>query len=138
MTAAWQIADQINRALPSVKTGSLCVYGDFFGRPYDNMHSVLSARTSSSEDSLILDFDQGETLEVWEPQSALITPTAFAITAASRVRWTWFYYGRSQLPENQYFIEHLRSGDDVSVATDVDWAALEFSPSARRPAVQLL
>ena len=43
--------------------GSLCVFGDWFGRPMDNCHQLLSHEVK--EDYLKLSFNEGETLEVW-------------------------------------------------------------------------
>ncbi|MCB2411689.1 hypothetical protein LGT39_02355 [Demequina sp. TTPB684] len=138
MTAASRIAAKINRAIPHIKTGSLRVYGDFFGRPYDNIHRVCSAHTSPDRATLVLVFDGGETLEIRNPTSASVSETEFSIASASEVRWTWFYYGRPRLPENQYFIEHVRSDNRVSVATDADWAAFPFDPSVNLPAMEIL
>jgi hypothetical protein len=138
MTAASHIAEQINRAVPHIKTGCLRVYGDFFGRPHDSIHTALSARTSLDGNVLIVEFDVGETLEIWNPGSASVSETAFSIATASKVRWQWFYYGRPQTPENVYYIEHARSGNDVSVTTDVDWTPLTFKPSVGQPAMKIL
>lgn len=118
MATASRIADRINGAIPVVKARSLCVHGDFFGRPYDNIYQVPSARTSPDGETLIVEFGRGERLETWNPRPAPVSPTVFAIAPASEVRWQWFYYARPQLPENQYYVEHLRSGDDVVVTTD--------------------
>jgi hypothetical protein len=46
-------------------SGSLCVFGDWFGRPMDNCHQLVSHE--EKEGYVRLTFNEGETLEVWEP-----------------------------------------------------------------------
>jgi hypothetical protein len=48
-----QLAERINAALP-VKSGALRVWGDWFGRPYDNMHVIVSASSEATAFELIL------------------------------------------------------------------------------------
>jgi hypothetical protein len=138
MTIESQIADQINQAIPDVKAGSLCVYGDFVGRPYDNIFRVCSARTSPNGDALIVEFDEGGTLEVWAPNSASITRTVFAIATASRVRWQWFSYGLPQIPENLYSIDHVRTADVVAVTHTRGVSRRYVVHAASRHAVEIL
>jgi hypothetical protein len=43
--------------------GTLCVFGDWFGRPHDNWHSVIAFEFT--EGHLRFSFNEGETLDVW-------------------------------------------------------------------------
>jgi hypothetical protein len=138
MIDAPTIAAEILRLLSEVRSGSLAVFGDIFGGRIDNIHVVVSARVAGESRCLIIEFDQGESLEVWDPQDATMTAREFRIRRASRVRWEWFYYGLPQLPENRYFIEHVRQGDRIQVTTNADWAGTFFAPTPERPAVELL
>jgi hypothetical protein len=138
MSVAEDVAAEIRSKLPNVKRGSLSVFGDIFGGRVDNIHVVTSARAEGEPGRLIVTFDQGETLEVWDPAEAVIDLNTFRITKASRVRWEWFYYGRDKTAANRYFIEHVRDRNSVSATTDADWAPHRFEPTARRPAVELV
>ena len=55
-----QLADRIQRAITKVPVGSLRFWGERFGRPYDNWHTLTSCR--AEKNILLLSFDQGETL----------------------------------------------------------------------------
>lgn len=128
------IAEQIARRLPRVKRGSLVVYGDIFGGRIDNIHIVRSARTSGTPPRLVIEFDDDESLEVWEPRGSSISDTELRIDQAAKVRWEWFYYGRPKTPENRYFIEHTSDGTTVNASSNVDWYSPTFSPTSQRPA----
>ncbi|TVP81894.1 MAG: hypothetical protein EA353_01075 [Puniceicoccaceae bacterium] len=113
--------------------GSLCVFGDWFGRPMDNWHRLISHEEDHFSVKML--FNEGETLEVWQPSGFRLDRQGFIIQSASRVRWEWFYYGRPQLPENRFFIEHRVVGESVLASSNVDWAPHCFKPSMTEPAV---
>ncbi|MBO0730868.1 MAG: hypothetical protein J2P57_16555 [Acidimicrobiaceae bacterium] len=138
VSVAGDVASEIMSKLPNVKRGSLRVFGDIFGGRVDNIHVVTFARAEGEPARLVVTFNEGETLEVWDPEGAVIEPHTFRIATASRVRWEWFYYGREKAPANRYFIEHLREGDTVLATTDVDWAPHRFEPTTQQPAVELV
>lgn len=138
MSEAKEIADAIARSLPDVKRGSLAVFGDIFGGRIDNIHSVRAARAVGAPERLVVEFDDDETLEVWDPADWEISATAFRIRHASKVRWEWFYYGRPKVRENRYYHEHTSVGGVIRATSNVDWYQPSFHPSADREAVELL
>ncbi|MDQ2846104.1 MAG: hypothetical protein M3Y77_07085 [Actinomycetota bacterium] len=139
MTNAADLASEITRRLPDVKRGSLVVYGDIFGGRIDNIHVVTSATVSGNPQRLVVGFNEGETLEVWDPDHAIVSAHEFRINNASRVRWEWLYYGRPKVADNRYFIEHVRDGGGTVVATtNADWVQRDFKPRVERPAVELI
>ena len=70
-------------------------FGEWFGgRPYDNQHEISAVK--AQEDVIFLLFGGGETLTVHDPMDATVDDEGLRIRRASRVEWTWFYYGRPQ------------------------------------------
>lgn len=130
------ITDQIIAALPTVKAGSLRMWGEWFGKPYDNVHSINHASAVGS--SLILGFDGGETLTIESPEGLEISATVFSVRSASAVRWEWFYYGRPHTEGNRYYYQFTRSGSVVEAQSNVDWFKPNFSLSADKNAAELL
>ena len=112
------------------------MWGEWFGRPHDNVHTMK--RCSAAGSTLVLEFDDGETLTVESPEGLEVSSTVFAIRSASAVRWEWFYYGRPHLPGNRYYYQFVRSGSVVEAETNVDWYRLHLSPSADQNAAELL
>lgn len=127
----------LKAAVPNLKRGSLVVWGDIFGGRIDNIHSVVDVAVIE-EGCVQIVFNLGERLTIWSPDGLTANDQEFRIDRASRVRWEWYYYGREQLPENLYCIEHWITGDDVGAKSNEDWFTPSFSPSASRPAVELL
>jgi hypothetical protein len=135
MSEATEIAERIASALPDLKRGTLRMFGDWFGRPWDNLHTIVAAE--AEENCLILHFDEGETLRVWEPGGDEADASLFRIWRASRVLWQWYAYGRPHLPQHRYFIEYVREDSAISVASDVNWYTPRFEPTLTAPAVEI-
>lgn len=111
MSPAQEMAQTMNRALPRLH-GSLQFFGEWFGRPWDNNHSIVAAE--ADENRLRLTFDEGETLDVWDPKGLeLESDRLFVIRSASRVRWEWFDYGGSKTPDNRHYIEYRDAGGNA-------------------------
>src|ERR1700751_2220433 len=113
-----QLAEDITNMLPRVKTGTLRFWGKWFGKPYDNCHRVISC--DATDDCLRIRFDEGEVLTVWDPVMVEIDARKFRIGNASAVRWTWFYYGRAQTPENLFYEDYVLQEDGVAFRTNGD------------------
>lgn len=138
MSEAADLAGRIAQLLPRIKRGSLVVFGDIFGGRIDNIHIVTSARVVSDPERLVVEFSEGETLEVWDLQNATVSSREFIIQTASKVRWEWFYYGRPKTPENRFFIEHSRTNATVVAITNAPRHDRGFAPKLKRAAVELV
>lgn len=102
-----KLSDEIMNLEENIRSGSLCMFGCWFGRPMDNIHRSCSA--TFENDLLTIKFDQGETLEIWNPSALTTDGAVLKIKKASRVKWSWYYYGKLQVQENlhsQEFIVH--------------------------------
>jgi hypothetical protein len=145
LTPAAAIAHALEPHLP-LSLGSLCVWGDWFGKPFDNGHSAVGVRHAG--DDLTIEFDRREQLLVRRPEDWQLDPEArfqfqirqsrLVIRRAERVEWGWFYYGRPQEPENWFEEHHWLEGGRVLASTTWTLPGLTFAPSADEPAVIFL
>jgi hypothetical protein len=123
-------------AQAGLKSGCLRFWGDWFGKPYDNVHTVL--RCLVEGDALVVEFDGGERLTMRNPEGVTANRLTFRVRSATLIRWEWFYYGRAHMPENRYFYEYVRSGSSVTGSTNVDWYKPDLAPSVDQNAVEIL
>lgn len=131
-----EIADRIQKAIPNLKKGSLRFWGEWFGRPHDNMHTLV--RGEVENDCLRLFFDQNETLSIWFPRGLSINKSTFKISTATKLRWEWFYCGQPQVASNLYFMEFERSGTGVTASSNIDFYQPNLNPTTIHPAVEIL
>ena len=116
-------------------SGSLRVFGDWFGRPWDHWH--IATAYVASGDCIKLTFNGGETLEVWGAQGLAKEADRFTIQRAERVRWEWYAHGRPRLSENRFFEEHVVKGSAVEATTNANGYRPEFRPTVLEPAVTI-
>jgi len=132
-----EVARTIETMPEAERWGSLCFFGEWFGRPYDNQHAITSVRIEN--DSVVLSFDEGEKLAVWGPAGVSVAADGLRIAQARRVRWEWFYYGRPQTPENLYYLDYRVEGDgSITVADTADWYEPRHQPDPSADAIALI
>lgn len=117
------------------KGGSLRIFGDWFGRPYDNFH--VPKTFSFVDNILVITFENDETLTIWNPSQLQIEEHTFKVEEASKVRWEWFYYGRPKIEENRFFLEYAKDQSAIHADTNVNWYRPRFNTSMKESAVIL-
>jgi hypothetical protein len=127
--------EYLNQYFTKFKGGSLRIYGDWFGRPHDNFHIPKTFFFENS--TLVITFEDDETLTIWDPAHVQIEEHIFRVGTASKVRWEWFYYGRSKIEKNRFFLEYKKDRREIHTDTNVDWYGPSFHASMNEPAVML-
>ena len=126
------IADQFIKLDRKIRSGTLCTFGCWFGRPMDNFHESVSATFDG--EILRIEFEAGETLEIWNPSELTVVGTTFRIQKASKVKWTWHYYGKPKSNDTLMYYEYQAVDGDIKCKTN---SSLPNKPSANQPAVEL-
>ncbi len=117
------------------RSGTLMIWGEWFGRPMDNVHVCQSC--TSEHDCVTLHFDQNERLVIWNPSLMTTRGYSLIIPPATKVRWEWYYYGRPQLAENLMFNEYELNGKTITLTSN--WRqGKATSASAQENAVELI
>lgn len=137
MTEIEKLITRCKNGKSDIRSGSLQFFGDDFGRPGDNCHTVIKVDYQPQDDCLIIRFDGGETLSVWQAKGIQADKDKFLINNASRVRWEWFYYGRPKTPANLYYQDYMLKDGRIEVTTNIDWYQPVFNTSITAPSVRL-
>ena len=87
--------------------GTARFWGDWFGRPYDNIHTVCSADFDDDETVLTVMFDYSERCIIYHPEGIVNESQRFYVHKAEKIIWQWYYYGKEQTPENLCQIEYV-------------------------------
>lgn len=121
-----EFVEKYNKKQGQVKGGSLCFYGHWFGRPYDNYHQLELATFDSILNTLTLTFNEKETLIIFNPQDISEFENKLTIGSADKIHWKWFSYGKPQTDDNLYFIEINRKENLLTGNSNVDWYQPDF------------
>lgn len=117
--------------------GSFRIFGDWFGKPYDNYHEIENAELNNQLNRLTLNFKEGEKLEIYNPRYVFEASTFLKIVKADRIKLTWFYYGKTKTTENQYFLDYTLTDKKIATETNVDWYKPIFDISLGDPALMI-
>lgn len=132
---ASQIVSSVASLQPDVKRGTLRFWGVWFGRPWDNVHRIVSCDADGN--TLTMGFDNGETLTIVNPTRFKIDKKTFRIRFADRIVWEWYFYGRPAVPENLYRVEYLRKGLRIVGKSNADWYVPNLKPKAWNRALEI-
>ena len=136
MTDAELFAQRLSQNLVKTKMGSLRFWGQWFGRPYDNIHRLVGCEGSGH--LLRLLFNEGETLTVWSPSGLVSKRLTFQIADAARVRWEWFSYGRPKIAANLFYMDFAKERGAIIADTSWTFSDLDLNPNQEFPAVEIL
>lgn len=92
-----------------IEGGSLCIWGEWFGRPYDNFHIVESVRWERTK--ITINFDQGESLYISNPIKIANQEKKLLIGDALKVLFVWYEYGKEHTYDNMYVRQYTKSED---------------------------
>ena len=120
-----------------IRSGAIRFWGDWFGRPYDNIHKIDRGEYNNKSSLLIIHFNHGEVLSVINPGDIVADSNDFIIKDASVVKWQWYMYGKEKIKDNLRFIEYRKNGTNIYGSTDIDWYQHKFETSCNEPAVKL-
>ncbi len=119
------------------KGGTFRIFGDWFGKPYDNYHEIKSAEFNDKLKLLTLNFKEGEKIEVYNPKHIFEASKFLKIISADRIKLTWFYYGKTKTIENLYFLDYILTDKKFTTETNVDWYKPIFDISLGDPALMI-
>ena len=131
-----KLVDTVNAELSSLESGTLRIWGNWFGRPYDNCHTIVACEAVG--ECLVMRCDEGEMLYVWHPDGLGYEGGKLYVRQAERVRWEWYYYGRPLTTDNLYFEDFVRNGENIVASTNVDWYVPKFQVNHLEKAVEFL
>lgn len=122
----------IKQVEPNIVTtgGSLCLFGEFFGRPHDNFHRIKSVDYDGQ--LLVIVFDHWEELFVYNPSNIKSDENELRIEKADKVKWSYTPYGSiTQVKTETYLYDNSK----VTKNTDKDEKIILSGKV--QPAVQL-
>lgn len=109
--------------------GSIRFFGEWFGQPWDNIHSPIRLRAKN--EIFIVDFDQGEILTLWAPDGATLDVTGLYIEKAHRLRWEWSY-DLSDHGREPYVLEYSHDDSGMRVVDTYESRTARYLDSKAR------
>ena len=133
-----QFAEKYKIKQGRVKGGTLCFWGHWFGRPYDNFHQITVLEYDTDTNILTIHFSEHETLTITNPSDIEEYSNRFQIKQADKVYWQWYSYGKAQEEENLFHYNITRIDGVITGFTNANWYKADWSDlTSTKPAVLL-
>jgi hypothetical protein len=91
----------------------LSLWGDTFGRPYDNYYSTKEYSFKKDERLFIISFNENMKLLIYEPKNIQVSMNIFQILDAKKVRLEWHLYGPKYNENDTLYYEYIKHDNQV-------------------------
>lgn len=133
-----QFVEKYKNAQGLVKGGTLCFWGHWFGKPYDNFHQITALDYDTDANILTIHFSEQETLTITNPSDIEEYSNRLQINHADKVYWQWYYYGKAQEEENLFYYNITKKDGVITGLTNANWYKANWSDLiSTKPAVLL-
>lgn len=105
--------NKYNYRMGAIKGGSVCLYGHWFGRPYDNFHFIKEIQYNAAISELKIKFDKNEILTLLNPLGITESKHQLVIKFADEITWEW-NYEESNEKAGLHFIKITKEGNLLS------------------------
>lgn len=107
-----------------LKGGSLCFWGQWFGKPYDNFHEISTIEFNSEKNILTLVFNANEKLIISYPAIIEEQTNRIEIKTADSIYFAWYDYGKPQTPKHLLYYHFIRTGKKISGKNNIHWSSI--------------
>lgn len=135
LLTAHEFADKVKNELHHFRGGAMRIYGDWFGRPYTNMHRLIGTDYDPELNVLTMTFSEGETLSIRDPKHIFDSSTMMKILHADSIRLDFLHSSDRNEAKKEYYLTYTRTKSKVQTETNVDWYSPHFDTSAGDPAL---
>lgn len=132
-----ELVNQINLKENTCKGGTIRIFGDWLGRPYDNYHELNTAQFDQTLNLLTLHFTKGEQLEIYNPEHIFEASTFLKIVKADSIKLTFFDPNKTQTKENQYLRDYRLNDKKITTKASPNWYKPTFDVSLGEPALMI-
>jgi len=121
-----------------IKGGSLCFWGQWFGRPYENYLEIVSVSFDKFQNKLVIIFSKQEKLIIENPGNIEEHSNRLEIKSAERVYFEWYDYGKVQKLKNLMYYDFTKVGNKIKGKNNIHWSGINSEElTINKPAVLL-
>ena len=115
--------------------GCIQVFGDWFGEPYTNDHRISKVSYTPFKDYMLIEFEAGGRIEIWNPLHIVDSETFLKVVSASAVRLSW---PSTSTKRSQYYYNHYtRGGKKDQRKSNFTGKQRRFSSDLSKPALMI-
>ncbi len=116
-----ELAELTQKNQQLFKGGSLKIFGDWHGEPYQNTLDLLQIDYDELKKQMVMTFSQNTRIIIDEPDHILESPSVLKILSAKEVRLEFWHKRAHAAVEGNYFKTYRVRGNRLETDTNIDW-----------------
>ncbi|WP_159517787.1 hypothetical protein [Sunxiuqinia indica] len=103
------------------KGGTLKIFGDWYGEPYQNSLKILSIDYNEEKKQMEIQFSQNTRIIIDEPDHILESPSVLKILSAKRIKLEFQHEKKGSTKQGSYFKNYAVERNRIRTETNIDW-----------------
>lgn len=132
---AKELAELHHKNQSLFKGGTLKIFGDWHGEPFQNSLQILSIGFNVSKKQMEIQFSHDTKIVIDEPDHILESPSVLKILTAKKIKLEFLYIKNNSTVESSYFKSYTPVKRKVLTKTNIDWAIQKMDASPGQDAI---
>lgn len=112
------------------KGGSIKIFGDWFGEPYENIMKIVKINYDDSKKQMIIQFEKLVKIIIDEPDHILESPTVLKILSAKKVQLEFQHKKKDSNEKGDFFKSYTSVKNRIKTDTNIDWTNSKIDASS--------
>ena len=101
--------------------GTLKIFGDWHGEPYQNSLKILSIDYNEEKKQMEIQFSQNTRILIDEPDHILESPSVLKILSAKKIKLEFQHKKKGSTEQGSYFKNYTVEKNRIRTETNIDW-----------------
>jgi len=117
------------------KGGTIKIFGDWFGEPYENFMKIVKINYDDSKKQMIIQFEKQTRIIIDEPDHILESPTVLKILSAKKIQLEFQHEKKNSKEKGNFFKTYTIINSKLKTDTNIDWTNSKIDASIGQDAI---
>ena len=117
------------------KGGTIKIFGDWFGEPYENFMKIVKINYDDSKKQMIIQFEKQTRIIIDEPDHILESPTVLKILSAKKIQLEFQHEKKNSKEKGNFFKTYTIINNKLKTDTNIDWTNSKIDASIGQDAI---
>ncbi|MGQ7870151.1 hypothetical protein [Sunxiuqinia sp. sy24] len=130
-----ELAELNHKGQNLFKSGTLKIFGDWHGEPYQESLDILRIDYDESTKQMEIQFSEDTKILIEEPDHILESPSLLKILSAKKIKLEFQHKKKNSTEEGNYFKTYMVTKNKIETATNMDWVKQKIDASIGQDAL---
>lgn len=115
--------------------GTIKIFGDWHGEPYQNSLKILSIDYDESKKQMAIQFSENTRILIEEPDHILESPSILKVLSAKRIKLEFQHKREDSTAKGSYFKTYVVTKNKIETDTNIDWTRQKINAAIGQDAL---